>query len=58
MNEIIDQIKIILERGITMPLIQVNIMEGRPPEKIKALIENMTDTVSETLDAPNKVFEY
>jgi 4-oxalocrotonate tautomerase len=35
-----------------MPLIQVNIMEGRPPEKIKALIENITDTVVETLDAP------
>ena len=34
-----------------MPLIQVNIMEGRPPEKIKALIENITDTVVETLDA-------
>ena len=27
-------------------------MEGRPPEKIKALIENITDTVVETLDAP------
>ncbi|MCQ6279241.1 4-oxalocrotonate tautomerase [Bacillus sp. EB600] len=37
-----------------MPLIQVNIMEGRPPEKIKALIENITDTVVETLDAPKQ----
>jgi 4-oxalocrotonate tautomerase len=37
-----------------MPLIQVNIMEGRPPEKIKALIENITDTVVETLDAPKE----
>jgi 4-oxalocrotonate tautomerase len=37
-----------------MPLIQVNIMEGRPPEKIKALIENLTDTVVETLDAPKQ----
>ncbi|PFP24800.1 4-oxalocrotonate tautomerase [Bacillus sp. AFS073361] len=35
-----------------MPLIQVNIMEGRPPEKIKALIENITDTVVETLVVP------
>ena len=25
-----------------MPLIQVNIMEGRPPEKVKQLIENIT----------------
>ena len=37
-----------------MPLIQVNIMEGRPPEKIKALIENITYTVVETLDAPKQ----
>jgi 4-oxalocrotonate tautomerase len=37
-----------------MPLIQVNIIEGRPPEKIRALIENLTDTVSETLDAPKQ----
>lgn len=37
-----------------MPLIHVNIMEGRPPEKIKALIENITDTVVETLDAPKQ----
>ncbi len=35
-----------------MPLIQVNIMEGRPSEKIKALIENITDTVVETLVVP------
>jgi 4-oxalocrotonate tautomerase len=37
-----------------MPLIQVNIMEGRPPEKIKELISNVTDTVSETLGAPKQ----
>jgi 4-oxalocrotonate tautomerase len=37
-----------------MPLIQVHIMEGSPPEKIKALIENITDTVVETLDAPKQ----
>ena len=29
-------------------------MEGRPPEKVKQLIENVTDTVSETLDAPKQ----
>ncbi|MEH7254519.1 4-oxalocrotonate tautomerase [Neobacillus niacini] len=39
---------------MTMPIIQVNLIEGRPPEKIKALIENITDTVSETLDAPRE----
>ncbi len=37
-----------------MPFIQVNLIEGRPPEKIKALIENITDTVVETLDAPKQ----
>lgn len=37
-----------------MPLIQVNILEGRPPEKITELITNITDTVSETLGAPKQ----
>lgn len=37
-----------------MPIIQVSLIEGRPPEKIKALIENITDTVVETLDAPKQ----
>jgi 4-oxalocrotonate tautomerase len=37
-----------------MPLIQVNMLEGRPPEKVKELIENITDTVSETLGAPKQ----
>ncbi|WHY85804.1 4-oxalocrotonate tautomerase [Neobacillus novalis] len=37
-----------------MPFIQINLIEGRPPEKIKALIENITDTVVETLDAPKQ----
>jgi len=29
-------------------------MEGRPPEKVKELIANVTDTVAETLDAPKQ----
>lgn len=37
-----------------MPLIQVQIMEGRPPQKIDALIKNVTATVSETLDSPKE----
>ena len=37
-----------------MPLIQISIMEGRPPEKVKELIANVTDTVAETLDAPKE----
>ncbi|MEX2416569.1 MAG: 4-oxalocrotonate tautomerase [Paenibacillaceae bacterium] len=35
-----------------MPIIQVQILEGRPKEKIIELIQNVTNTVSETLDAP------
>jgi 4-oxalocrotonate tautomerase len=37
-----------------MPLIQMQILEGRPEEKIKAVIENVSDTVSETLDVPKQ----
>lgn len=37
-----------------MPLIQVQIIEGRPEEKVEELIKNITDTVSETLDAPKE----
>lgn len=37
-----------------MPIINVQIMEGRPPEKVKDLIKNITNTVSETLDAPKE----
>jgi len=39
---------------LLMPLIQVQIMEGRPPQKIDALIKNVTATVSETLDSPKE----
>ena len=35
-----------------MPIIHVNLIEGRPKEKIAEVIENITKTVSETLDAP------
>lgn len=35
-----------------MPFIQVSIIEGRSKEKIAEVIENITKTVSETLDAP------
>jgi 4-oxalocrotonate tautomerase len=37
-----------------MPLIQVQILEGRPEEKIKELIVNLTSTASETLGAPKE----
>ncbi|MBP1971231.1 4-oxalocrotonate tautomerase [Virgibacillus natechei] len=37
-----------------MPLINVQIMEGRSPEKIEAMMENVTNAVSESLDAPKE----
>ena len=35
-----------------MPIIHVNLLEGRSKEKVAEVIENVTKTVSETLDAP------
>lgn len=37
-----------------MPLINIQVIEGRPQEKIDALMKNVTHTVSETLDAPKE----
>jgi 4-oxalocrotonate tautomerase len=37
-----------------MPIIQVQMMQGRTEEKIKLLISSITDTVSETLDVPKE----
>jgi 4-oxalocrotonate tautomerase len=37
-----------------MPIIQIQIMEGRPPEKVKSLIQRVTDTVAEELDSPKE----
>ncbi|MEH7120688.1 4-oxalocrotonate tautomerase [Neobacillus vireti] len=37
-----------------MPIINVQIMEGRPPEKVTELIQNLTNTVEETLHAPKQ----
>lgn len=37
-----------------MPLVKISIIEGRSPEKIEALIKNVTETVSDTLDAPKQ----
>ena len=35
-----------------MPFIIVKMLEGRPPEKIEKLIEEMTATAVRVLDAP------
>jgi 4-oxalocrotonate tautomerase len=37
-----------------MPIIQVQMMEGRPKDKIAEVIQNITNTVAETLDAPKE----
>jgi 4-oxalocrotonate tautomerase len=37
-----------------MPIIQVQLIEGRPKEKIAELIQNITNTTAETLDAPKE----
>lgn len=37
-----------------MPIITVQMMEGRPKEKVAEVIQNITNTVSETLDAPKE----
>ena len=35
-----------------MPMIRVDILEGRPDEKKKELIERLTDTLSDVLGTP------
>lgn len=37
-----------------LPFIQISMMEGRPEEKVNELIKDVTNTVSETLDAPKE----
>ncbi|MCM2533385.1 4-oxalocrotonate tautomerase [Neobacillus pocheonensis] len=37
-----------------MPIINVQMMEGRPKEKIAEVIHNITNTVSETLGSPKE----
>lgn len=35
-----------------MPIVHVDLMEGRPPEKIGAMIRAVSEAVSTSLDAP------
>lgn len=37
-----------------MPIIHVNLIEGRPTDKVTKLIENITEVTAETLDAPKE----
>lgn len=35
-----------------MPLVNIQLLEGRPQEKIETLIKEVTQTISDSLDAP------
>ncbi len=35
-----------------MPLVDVTLVTGRPPERIRDLIDRLTDAVEQALDAP------
>ncbi|HWJ76511.1 4-oxalocrotonate tautomerase [Metabacillus halosaccharovorans] len=37
-----------------MPIVNVNIMEGRPKEKIESVIANITETIITTLEVPKE----
>lgn len=37
-----------------MPILLVKIIQGRPPEKIEALIAALTDATVQALDAPRE----
>lgn len=37
-----------------MPIVNIQILQGRPEEKVEELIENITETVAATLDAPHE----
>ncbi|SEI04878.1 4-oxalocrotonate tautomerase [Halobacillus karajensis] len=37
-----------------MPIINIQLMEGRDSNKIQTLMKNVTDIVSESLDAPKE----
>lgn len=35
-----------------MPLVTISIMQGRPPERIEAMIRSVSAAIAESLDAP------
>jgi 4-oxalocrotonate tautomerase len=37
-----------------MPIVNIQVLEGRPENKIKDLIGNVTDTVANTLEVPKE----
>ncbi|MDT0269676.1 2-hydroxymuconate tautomerase [Streptomyces sp. DSM 44915] len=37
-----------------MPLVEVTLVEGRPPEQLRDLITRLTDAVEDAVDAPRQ----
>lgn len=35
-----------------MPIVSINLMEGRPPEKIEAMITGVSQAIVDAIDAP------
>lgn len=35
-----------------MPLVYINMMKGRPPEKVEAMITSVSEAIAASLDAP------
>jgi 4-oxalocrotonate tautomerase len=37
-----------------MPIVNIQVLQGRPEAKMKELIKNVTDTVADTLEVPKE----
>ncbi|GKU79999.1 4-oxalocrotonate tautomerase [Paenibacillus sp. L3-i20] len=37
-----------------MPIVTIQMMEGRTPEQVRSLISSVTDTIAEQLNAPRE----
>ncbi|AAU25430.1 4-oxalocrotonate tautomerase [Bacillus sp. FSL W8-0445] len=37
-----------------MPIVHIQLLEGRPPEKVEEVIRKVTETLSATLDSPKE----
>ncbi|UZN53558.1 4-oxalocrotonate tautomerase [Bacillus paralicheniformis] len=37
-----------------MPIVHIQLLEGRPPEKVEEVIQKVTEMLSATLDAPRE----
>ncbi|MBU8787590.1 MULTISPECIES: 4-oxalocrotonate tautomerase [Bacillus] len=37
-----------------MPIVHIQLLEGRPAEKVEEVIQSVTDTISATLGAPKE----